>query len=265
MACPGRSIALLAGLIFWIGAFAGPKETGIVLLHGKQGTPDTVIGALGSALTDAGYLVSAPNATWSRTRIFDGPVDKGLLEIDAEVSRLREQGAKKIIIAGQSLGANMAIRYAATRSVDGIIALAPGHNPDSPAARKLFAADLERAHQLIRAGKGDQTDRFTDANICPAGICTYPVILTPREYISWWGDEDGELVMPRNAAAIKSPTPLLCVVGDRDPLTRPKVDIFDKAPAHPLSKYVVVRGGHLDVPSAARSEVLAWLAKLTAE
>jgi pimeloyl-ACP methyl ester carboxylesterase len=260
-----RWIALLVGLLLWSGALSGPGETGIVLLHGKQGTPESVFRALGAVLKDGGYLVSAPNATWSQTRIYDGPVEKGLLEIDAEVNRLREQGAKKIIIAGQSLGANVAIRYAATRSVDGIIALAPGHNPDSPAAHKLFAPDLERAHQFMQAGKGDQTERFTDANTCPAGICTYPVILTPRQYISWWGDEDGTLVMPRNAAAIKSPIPILFVVGDRDPLTRPKGDIFDKAPYHPLSKYAVVSGGHIDVPTAARSEVLAWLAKVSAQ
>ena len=47
--------------------------TGIVLMHGLQGSPNQVIDSLATALQGAGYLVETPEMCWSRRRIFDRP------------------------------------------------------------------------------------------------------------------------------------------------------------------------------------------------
>src|SRR5688500_9024158 len=96
--------ALLVSFLFWTSVHAAsPQEIGIVLLHGKQGSGDEMMQAVGNAIRSAGYLVSAPETAWSRGRIYDKSVEGAMLEIDQEVSQLRAKGAKKIVVAGQSL------------------------------------------------------------------------------------------------------------------------------------------------------------------
>ena len=172
----------LATLLLSLSVVAAPSETGIVLLHGKNTTPDASIGSLARMLKEAGYLVATPTMPWSRGRIYDTDVEGALAEIDREVAALRAQGAKRVVIAGQSLGGNVAIRYAARRGgLAAVVALAPAHNPDSAAARRLFGRDLERARKLIAEGKVEQKESFLDAD---AGR-TFNVVVTPPQYVRW--------------------------------------------------------------------------------
>ncbi|MCI3951577.1 MAG: hypothetical protein K0R53_1074 [Burkholderiales bacterium] len=69
-----------------------------------------------------------------------------MAEIDREVNALREKGAKLVVVAGQSLGANAALGYAASRErVGGIIALAPAHSPELHAFARRVGSDVRRA------------------------------------------------------------------------------------------------------------------------
>ena len=116
-------------------ASASGDDLGVVLLHGKGGLPTGYIRELASALQGKGYLVSTPTMPWAKNRIYDASFEQAMVEIDREVDALRQKGAKLIVVAGQSLGANAALGYAASRNrVGGIIALAPAHNPELPAA-----------------------------------------------------------------------------------------------------------------------------------
>ena len=65
-----------------------------------------------------------------------------------------------------------------------------------------------------------------------------------------------------DAAAIRSPIPILWVVGTKDPLTRPSGYAFDKAPSHPKSQYLSVNAGHLDTPTVAAEQILGWIKTL---
>ena len=58
---------------------------GIVLLHGKGGTPTTGIEGLHESLKRAGALVEAPEMPWSARRIYDATYDQAMDEIDAAV------------------------------------------------------------------------------------------------------------------------------------------------------------------------------------
>jgi esterase/lipase len=260
MRCMRRALSsLLCLLAVAFVAAAHASDVGVVLMHGKQGTPaSSNIAPLASALQARGYLVSTPAMPWARDRIYDATFDEAMREIDREVEGLRSKGAKSIVIAGQSMGANAALGYAASREgISGIIALAPGHAPERTAAVQVLADDLERARQLIAAGKGKERARFTDTNQGKR----FQVWATAEIYSSWM-DPQGSAVMPRSAAAIKTPVPLLLVVGSQERNPQGKNVVFDVVPAHPKSKFASVRADHFSVPVEAVDEVLSWLASL---
>ncbi len=248
------SLAALASHI----ASAADDDLGVVLLHGKGGSPAGYIRELASTLQGRGYLVSTPTMPWAKDRIYDASFEEAMAEIDREVSALRQKGAKLVVVAGQSLGANAALGYAASRErIGGIIALAPGHTPEMQVFARRMGADVRRARAMVAAGKGKEKQVFSDLNQGQV----LAVTATAEVYLSWL-DPEGSAVMSRSAASIKTPTPLLFVVGSGDHTAPAKDYIFDKAPAHAKSKFVTVAVDHFQVPTAAIEEVLAWLVAL---
>ena len=133
-------------------ALASAGDVGVVLLHGKGGSPAGYIRELAAALQGRGYLVSTPEMPWAKDRIYDASFEEAMAEIDREIDALRQKGAKLVVVAGQSLGANAALGYAASRErVGGIIALAPAHNPSprrSPGGRGRTWSARERWSRL---------------------------------------------------------------------------------------------------------------------
>ena len=234
------------------------NDLGVVLMHGKLGAPSGYVAGLASALESEGYLVSTPTMPWAGTRTYDATFAEAMREIDREIDALRAKGAKFVVAAGHSLGANAALGYATSRDgVDGVIVLAPGHVPEAPAWIRLLGADVKEAKELIATGRGKEKHRFTDTN---QGR-THPIVTTAEAYLSWF-DPEGPAVMPTSAASFRTSIPLLVVVGSRDRTARGKDYIFDKAPPHPKSKFITVSAGHVDVPSAAIDDIVAWLISL---
>ncbi len=229
---------------------------GIVLLHGKQGSASSPqLKQLVSALMREGFLVNTPEMPWSGGRIYDQTYEAAMEEIDAAVQELRERGAKKIFVGGHSLGANAALYYATRTSLAGVLALAPGHRPDSRLFQKKLAASVERAKSMIQAGKGDERASFDDINQGKS----LTVQTTAKIYLSYM-DPEGAAVMPKSATAIKPGIPLLWVVGTYDGIYKlGPTYAFDKAPPHPHNKYVVVTSDHRNTPRDATSEIIAWL------
>src|SRR3954465_10877780 len=91
-----------------------PQTTGVVIMHGKWGgAGDKAMAPLAAALRAAGFLVDQPEMPWSGTRLYDRDYDAAMDEIDAAVARLKARNAQKIVVSGQSLGGNAALRYAA--------------------------------------------------------------------------------------------------------------------------------------------------------
>lgn len=160
-----------------------------------------------------------------------------------------------LFVGGHSLGANVALGYAASRPrLGGVILIAPAHNPEQPVFARRLGADLAKAHDMVATGRGKEKTTFSDLN---QGNL-FQVNAAAEVYVSWF-DPNGPAVMPKSAAAIKSSIPLLCVVGSKD-RTAPSQDyIFDKAPAHPMSKFVTVNADHLSVPTVAIDAVTTWL------
>jgi pimeloyl-ACP methyl ester carboxylesterase len=231
---------------------------GIVLLHGKGGTPSNMIEALSEALRKESALVETPEMPWSARRIYDATYEQAMAEIDAAAERLKAAGAEKIVVAGHSLGANAAIGYGARRdALTAIIALAPGHAPESWALRLRAKNAVARAKDLVAAGQGDVMLSFPDL---AQGI-PFSVRTTPTIYLSMF-DPDGPAPMPKNAAAMR-PVPFLWVVGIADPIFFYGRDYaYDAAAKHPKSKYLVVPGLHVTTPFQTRGAVIEWLKSL---
>jgi dienelactone hydrolase len=228
---------------------------GVVLLHGKGGTPTSMIEGLNESLRKEGALVDAPELPWSARRIYDATYDQAMAEIDAAVERLKLAGAKNIAVIGHSLGANAAIGYAARRpGLYAVIALAPGHLPEAWALRIRTKSAIARAKQLIASGHGDVPTSFPDlAQGIPFSIKATPVV-----YLSMF-DPEGPAVMPRNAAAM-GPVPFMWVVGVADPIIFHGKDYaFDPGAKNPKSKYMVTPSMHLSTPFQARGAIIDWL------
>lgn len=246
-----------------IGAFAqgGLGAIGVVLMHGKGGQPGGNIGGLAQTLESLGVKVVMPVMGWRGSRgqpfNYDVTYEQALRDIDGAVAQLRARGATKIVIAGQSLGANAALAYAARKpsGLAGVIALAPGHTPERMRQPDVAQA-LADARQHVSAGQGGQRSTFPDVNVGQR----FSVSGTYAGWLSYF-DPNGAANMPASAARVT--LPLLYVVGRSDPLySMGRSYIFGRAKAHPKSRYAEVDAGHFDTPDRARGEVVDWLRAL---
>jgi len=70
---------------------SGPSITkeriGVVLMHGRNGSPRGYIAPLATHLEDRGVEVSTPDMPWSKNRRFDQDFDSAMEEIDKSAAR----------------------------------------------------------------------------------------------------------------------------------------------------------------------------------
>jgi pimeloyl-ACP methyl ester carboxylesterase len=199
-------------------------------------------------------VTAEPEMPWSIGRMYGATYEQAMQEIDAAVAGLRKKGATRIVIIGHSLGANAAIGYAARHhGVAAVVALSPGHLPETDEMRGHTADAIVKARALVAAG--DQSRRLWPDRV--QGVPTL-AMASPAVYLSMF-DPDGPAVIPRNAAALKG-VPLMWVVGRFDPIfSRGRDYAFSRAPANPNNRYLEVFAGHLSAPMMARSDVVEWL------
>ncbi|HEY2532595.1 MAG TPA: alpha/beta hydrolase [Xanthobacteraceae bacterium] len=237
-------------------AAAWAQTIGIVLMHGKTGSPNTVIDGLATALQGAGYLAETPEMCWSRRRIYDRPFLDCLTEIDSAIARLKSRGAGRFVVAGMSQGGDAALAYGARRAnLAGIIALAPAAAPERQVGVPEIAQSVAQARALVAVGRGNEIASFADPNV----VGTFPVRTTATIYLSYL-DPQGPANMIESVTKLRAP--LLWVAGSVDPSQTAANAEFAQAPANPLNRFVVVASGHLGTPNAARDAVLAWLSEL---
>ena len=249
--------ALIVALaLFPAAAAAQPSATGVILMHGKWGTPDKGIQPVELELRGAGFVVVSREMPWSDRRAYDASFDEVMAQLEAEVAKLRAAGARKIVIGGHSFGANMALAYGARHpDVAGVLALGPGHTPERFARNPEIAKSLDKARSLLASGKGGTFANFADVN---QGR-TREVSAKPAVYISYF-DPAGPAVMPRNAAMLSPNVALLWVVGTKDNMfAAGQGYAFDRAPRNPYSRYQTVDADHFGTPAAARRIVVAWV------
>ena len=256
----GAVASLISVLTAGCGAAQAADKLGIVLMHGLQGEPNAgPVKGFAASLDGAGYLLAQPEMCWSRTRVFDKSYLDCLAVVDIAIAKLRGQGATMIVIAGMSMGGNAALGYGGMHDgLKGVIALAPAPDPVQIERNPTIAAGIQKAKDLIDAGKGDAAIDFDSVN----GGHPITVHCTPKVFLSFYGD-DSPARLPVNVARFKAP--LLWVAGTSDPSQKSGPDFaFAKAPPNPLNRYVTVDSDHLGTPDAAKGAALAWLKDLLA-
>jgi pimeloyl-ACP methyl ester carboxylesterase len=256
-----RPLALVLGLVAALTAAspvaaASLRGMGVVFLHGKGVWPGAFDGGIPAALEAEGAKVVSPEMPWSLRRMYGATYEQAMAEIDAAVATLKAKGATRIVIVGHSLGANAALGYAAQRhSVVAVVAIAPGHLPETAEMRAHTQSAIAEARQLASAG---HQERRTWPDMVQ-GLPTF-ASATPSVYISWF-DPNGPAVIPKNVAALNG-IPLLWVVGNFDPISsRGPQYAFSRA-KNPANRYVQVLATHLTTSLMARGQVVDWLKSL---
>lgn len=230
------------------------KACALVLMHGKWHNSRD-FGFFGGKIEPVCAYKSI-EMPWSKVRNYDEPYPVALAEIKAQVDAFRKEGYKRVILVGHSFGVNAALAYMAEiGNADGVIALAAGHAPLYMYNNGIGKDAVNKARELVAAGKGGETLDMTDYNQGqPKNINMRADVL-----LSYF-DPNGLGHMQSTATRFKKSVPLFYVVGTRDPFYPFGPDlIFNKAPSHPSSKYVVVDAGHIDTPDAAVNQVIEWI------
>jgi esterase/lipase len=225
-------------------------------MHGKWGAPQRM-SALASELGSRGYLVSNPEMPWSGRRLYDVDYPAALKEIEQRVSDLRAKGAKRIVVAGQSMGANAAVAYAsAGMDLDALVLLSPGHFPERGMGKRLQRS-VERAKSMVAANRGDELDTFDDINQGKQRSLR----MAASTYVSYF-DADGLGAITKNTSKVPRPMPTFMAIGKADPFFSESKAMFDSAPPHAASRYVVLDTDHSSMPKVVGAELIKWLDSL---
>jgi len=229
---------------------------GVVVLHGKWGNPGQM-GSVANAFQAAGARVATPTMPWAGRSGYSGGYDDAIAGIDQAVAQLKAEGATKIVIAGQSMGGNLAMGYAGRRSgVTAVVVLAPGHQPEGR-TKGGAAESLAKAKQMVASGQGDATASFFDANQGQTAM----VSMTARAYVSFF-DPNGPANLHHAAASVRSSVPIFFVIGNADPSFPEAPALYRLAAKNKKSQYDAVEGSHMTSGATALPAIVDWLAKL---
>jgi pimeloyl-ACP methyl ester carboxylesterase len=251
-----------AFILFAPQAHAQNDTLGIVIMHGKGGSPNRHVSELANALESKGYGVANLEMPWSGRRNYDSNVEAAENEVEKALAKLRMQGAQKVFVAGHSQGGLFALYFGNQHKVDGVIAIAPGGNVAGSAFTEKLAEPLEQARKRVAEGKGEESARFMDYE---GSKGTYPVVTTASNYLSWF-DPAGAMNQPKANRGFSPDIPLLYITpkGDYPGLLKIKQNMLDLLPANPLSSRYEPEATHTGAPSASIAEIVDWTQRVAA-
>ena len=241
------------------GPLLGPA-LGVVLMHGKGGSPDKHVAGLANALRQQGVLVANLDMPWSGRREYDADVASAEHQVSEALASLRSQGARKLVLAGHSQGGLFALYLAGHLPVDGVIAIAPGGNVGAGLLHDQLADTLAKARELLAAGHGEEKTRLADFE---GSKGRYPVTTTPRIYLDWF-DPEGTMNQGKAVRQLPAGLPVLYISpeGDYPALQRVRQSMFDALPTNPASQLLIPPGSHLQAPAAAIPGIVDWLSRV---
>lgn len=235
-------------------------KIGVVIMHGKGGSPSRHVSELAGFLESNGYLVANLEMPWSKKRDYDVNVSAAEAEVETALASLRSKGAQKVFVAGHSQGGLFTLHFAGKHAVDGIICIAPGGNVGNKLFRENLGGTVARAKQLVAEGKGDKKTNLEDYESQKG---TYTVTTTPAVYLSWF-DPDGAMNMDRAARVVNPQVPILWLVAERDypGLRKVNIPMFETLPKNKHTRLYEPKSDHIGAPSAARDEITRWISEV---
>ena len=154
-----------------------------------------------------------------------------LKEIEQQVRDLQSKGGRRIIVAGQSMGANAAVAYAASGfPLDGLAILSPGHFPELGMGKRLRNS-FEKARRMVATNQGRELETFDDLNQGKQRSLK----MAAATYVSYFGP-DGLGAITQSIRKLPQPIPVFLAIGKSDPFFPDSKGVFDSAPAHPASR-----------------------------
>lgn len=233
-----------------------PIKIGIVLMHGKGGSPTKHVSDLASSLAGEGFLVANLEMPWSGRREYDVNVGAAEREVESALNSLRDMGAQKLFVAGHSQGGLFALYFGSKHIVDGIIAIAPGGNVGNPTFREKLGEPVELARKLVAEGKGEEKTRLADYEGAKG---TYPIVTTPAAYLTWF-DPEGAMNQTTAIRNMNPAVPVLFIAPSNDypGLLKVKQQMFDALPKNPHTRLYEPNSSHLNAPSASVKEIVEW-------
>lgn len=237
-------------------AEAGSSRIGIVIMHGKGGSPTKQVSDLASALEAQGFLVANIEMPWSGRRDYDVNVSAAEREVESALTALCGKGAKKLFVSGHSQGGLFALYYGSVHVVDGVIAIAPGGNVGSATYREKLEESVALARKLIAEGKGEEKTGLADYEGAKG---VYRLNSAPSAYLSWF-DPEGAMNQRTAIQNFNPAIPVLFIAPTNDypGLQKAKQQMFDALPNNPRTKLYEPSSSHLNAPSASIKEIVEW-------
>jgi pimeloyl-ACP methyl ester carboxylesterase len=251
-------IALLVATGCCLGAPAGaqsPATIGVVLMHGKGGSPSRHVSDLAAALQVKSVLVANLEMPWSGRRNYDADVASAERSVQDALDGLRAKGATRVFVSGHSFGGTFAFYLGGRLAVDGVVPIAPGGHAGSIVFREKLGPSLEEARQYVAQGKGAEPQRLMDFE---GSRGLYPVIAVPAAYVSWF-DPEGAMNQIRSAQATRVPVLLVVPKRDYQGLLRIKDLTLKALPPNPHTRLYEPDSDHMGAPAAAAEEMLRWM------
>ena len=248
--------ALAAALPLPASAQTTAANIGIVVMHGKGGSPTGLVNTLAEGLKSKGLEVANIEMPWSGKRQYDVGVAAAEKEVDAALAALRSAGATRLFVAGHSQGAVFALHYATAHPLNGLIIIAPGGNVGTAFYQQHVGAAVDRARELVKSGKGDERGEFDEFE---GGKGTTTVRTTAASYFSWF-DPVGAMNQERSSRALPPTLPVLHVAptSDYPALLRAKQEMYNALPDHPQKRLYEPGANHRTAPAASVDEIVRW-------
>jgi len=253
-------LALLACPALAMAADATPR-IGVVVMHGKGGSPQRHVDTLAQGLERRGLLVANLDMPWSGRRNYDATLEDAVTEVATALAGLRQRGATHVFLAGHSQGGVFAFHAATRIPLNGVIAIAPGGSVATPVFREQLGATYEEAKSLIAAGRGKEVARLADFE---GAHGRYPITTTPERYVTWF-DPDGGMNMLVALRKLDAKMPVLYVAptGDYPALLKSKPMMVAALPSNPLTVVYEPSATHLQAPAASVERIVEWTAVVT--
>lgn len=243
-------------------ALAQGEPLGIVIMHGKGGSPARLVADLAHTLESQGFLVANIEMPWSGNRNYDVPVSRAEAEVETALAGLRSRGAKRAFIAGHSQGGAFALHLAGRLRADGVIAIAPGGDVASRVFREKLGDSVALARQRVAEGKGNEPERLEDYE---GSRGTSSMMVAPAVYLTWF-DPEGAMNMERAVRAASSEVPVLFIIPTRDypGLLQSNPRLFHLLPRNSLTRLYEPEADHRGAPTASADEIARWAREVAA-
>jgi pimeloyl-ACP methyl ester carboxylesterase len=248
-------VALFVGLISTTSQ-AATTEIGVVVMHGKGGSPHGWVDKLEEALLAEGFQVANIEMPWSRRRGYDVDMNGGVEEISNALNAMRAKGAQKVFVAGHSQGGLFALHYAGLHSVDGVIPVAPGGQVDAGNFTMNLSSHVAKAKSMVGEGRGNDTAAFADFE---GSRGADPITTTAAIYLDWFNPYGAHTT--RVFRKVKKGTPVLYVAPRRDypGLAKSKGENFGWLPSHKKTRMYEPDTDHMNSPGNAAPEIIRWI------